>query len=208
MLITLEEEIENYDPDIVVAAFVRGDLYRSTLPFRDYKKPYFKLIDNKLVLQNTPIGSPKEVLEEISRKDFISHSRIQLFNVYQKVTSDTEPFDINTYCDKTCQKLNTAIIDRMAEISGNHGANFLLVYLPAEEEIQSSEGISFAEKFFNEYTSSRPNIKYLNMRQPILNEKFKKARFHYTSRENRVVALKVHEHIKMLHAWKQLQETK
>jgi hypothetical protein len=38
------------------------DILRTTLKFRDYAKPYFELSEGRLVLRNSPVPSPEQIL--------------------------------------------------------------------------------------------------------------------------------------------------
>ena len=68
MYLVLTETIEIYKPDLVILAFVKDDFARSMLSFREARKPYFEIKQDKLVLTNTPIKEPDEVYSELLRK--------------------------------------------------------------------------------------------------------------------------------------------
>jgi hypothetical protein len=52
----------HYDDDVVVLGFFQGDLERNVMSFRDYAKPYFEVVDDRLVVRNVPVPSPEELL--------------------------------------------------------------------------------------------------------------------------------------------------
>ena len=63
MLLYLKEEGIKYKPDIVMIGYLSCDECRNLLSFRDYEKPFFKIKNNKLILKNTPIPSPDQLLK-------------------------------------------------------------------------------------------------------------------------------------------------
>jgi hypothetical protein len=51
-----------YSADVVVLGFFEENFRRNVLSFRDYAKPYFELEDGQLVIRNSPVPSPEELL--------------------------------------------------------------------------------------------------------------------------------------------------
>ena len=54
-----------YHADFVVLGFFEEDLGRNTHSFRDYAKPYFELAGERLILRNTPVPPPEELLSHL-----------------------------------------------------------------------------------------------------------------------------------------------
>jgi hypothetical protein len=203
MLITLEEEINHYHPDLVIAAFIDDDLNRSMLPFRDYKKPRFLLEQGQLQLTNTPVGDPGQTLQEISRAGYYSHGRIQSLNLFHYLTTNVTLMETEPDPDKTAQ-LNTAIFDRMQALAHEHHADFLLVYLPNDDELASSEFTSTGETFFEHYIAAHPGAN-LDPRNDLLKLPFAKSHGHYGANENMLVSEQVLAKIATLDSWKRKQ---
>lgn len=62
--IRIEKDSLKFKPDIVICSFMQGDMYRSKLDFKDYMKPKYNLINNKLVLDKEKILEPDNFFEE------------------------------------------------------------------------------------------------------------------------------------------------
>lgn len=200
MLITLEEEISRYHPDLVVAAYTDDNLNRSLLPFRDYKKPLFSLSDGKLSLTNVPIGTPAEVMTEIASRRYFSISKIQLINLLNYFVSELHPLGGSTECAGQCYRLNEAIFDRMRDVASSHGAEFMLIYLPHGKEIKSMDEPSYGQAFFETYRSNRPGY-YFNPRPQLVAADFPKAQEHYRRNENNLLAQLVFDEILKMESW-------
>ena len=148
MLIYLKEEGIKYQPDIVMLGYIDGDRVRNTLKFRDYLKPKFELVGNKLKLTNTPIPSPDVVFRrEIFRPRFFDLLAI----LFEKYTRRTATADTQTAITK-------AILDEMIKTIDGIGALPIFVYLPSNyDEIKrlTDKGQSPEEKFFFEYCGEK-----------------------------------------------------
>jgi hypothetical protein len=201
MLITLQEEISNYRPRLVVCAFIDNDLRRSMLPFRDYKKPMFVLRHGALVLTNTPIADVDAVVDEIARqrRRFYSYSPVQTINLINGVRSDIEPMGLDE-CPRACRDLNAALIDRMIAVAAAHGAECLLLYLPWGDEITSSDAPAYGEAFLRDYVGRR-RVASLDPRRELLNATFRKATGHYRRKEAALLSEMVARKIETLGSW-------
>jgi len=205
MLITLQEEISAYKPDLVIAAFIGNDLYRATLPFRDYKKPRFLLSrSGELYLTNTPVGNIPEVINEIVDKGSFSYSPIQTINLFNILTHQLTPVQ-QPACNCACGQLNTAIFLKMQQLTSVHNAEFLMIYLPRGIEIHKSEGTSDGEIFFEHYRTEHPG-NYLNPRRQFLDATFEKVRGHYHKNETTLLSQLVMQKIASLKSWQCKQD--
>jgi hypothetical protein len=201
MLITLEEEIPNYRPKLVVCAFASDDLRRSTMTFRDYKKPMFMLRNRELVLTNTPIGDVDSVVDEIAsrRSRFYSYSPLQIVNLVNGLLSDIPPIALDE-CSTACRDLNAALLDRMSAVATTHGADFLLVYIPWGEQIKNRDAHSYGEDFFQYYVGGR-RVQSLDPRPELLKATFEKAAGHYMRNEAALLSETVMQKIETLDSW-------
>ena len=197
MLLTMEEEIARYKPDLVLAAFIDDDLNRALLSFRDYAKPRYRLDQGQLKLTNTPIPSVPETLKTLEKRRDLKPSRLQTANVIRFLqrksrpvagVSDVDRTDIRNACPSEGLALNEAIIDRMRVLADQHESTFLLVYLPNQEEIYDPAFKSFGEVFFNQI-AQKGNHPSLNLRKPLLDADIPfTPHTHYGRPENTVVA--------------------
>ncbi len=201
MLITLEEEVKKYHPDLIVAAFIDDNLYRSTLPFRDYKKPLFALNSGKLELANVPIGDPYSVLQEISHRRYWSYGNIQTLNLIGFFVNDLTMLEGSPECNRQCKRINTAIFDKMSEISIDNGAEFMVVYLPRGKEIISNDVTSYGENFFYEYSLDKQDY-FFNPRAMFVEAEFNKSPEHYHINENKLLSGLVREKIEKTKSWR------
>jgi hypothetical protein len=62
MLLYYESEGYKYQADLVLLGFLRIDMSRNMMSFRDFAKPFFQLQQDQLVLSNVPVASPAEIL--------------------------------------------------------------------------------------------------------------------------------------------------
>jgi len=199
MLITLQEEITNYHPDLVIAAFIDDDLKRAMIPFRDYKKPQFILSSNQLQLTNTPVGNTQQVLDEISKTRYFSYGKIQTLNLFHHLTTDLTDMETEPDPEETA-RLNTAIFEKMQSVATENKADFMLVYLPNGDELSSRTFQSSGEDFFNAYVAKHSGAT-LDPRQDFLSAPFKKSTGHYQSSENTLLSDMVMEKISGLASW-------
>ncbi len=79
MSLMLEMQIEEFAPDLVVAAFISDDLHRTTLCFRDYWKPMYVIQNNDLVLRQS---GEKTIECKVVSRVFLPGLKV----VYQLVT--------------------------------------------------------------------------------------------------------------------------
>jgi hypothetical protein len=201
MLVTLEEEIPRYRPQLVICAFVTDDLQRSTLAFRDYKKPRFILGNAGLTLTNIPIGGIDTVVDEIAarRQRFYSYSPLQTVNLVSGLLSDLVP-TATSRCGRECLDLNRALLDRMSGIATSHGADFLLLYLPWGDEIRDPHVHAYGETFFADYVGRR-RVRGLDPRPELLHASFAKAEGHYRRDENLLLSARIRQKIETFDSW-------
>jgi len=198
MYLTLREVIGKYRPQLVIAAYISDDLARSLLAFRDFKKPRFVLRDNALALTNTPIGSPSEVLQEIAPR--AERSRLQFVNAARHAVWHFRGSESS--CGATnCFPLNERIVSAMRDVSAEHGAEFLLVYLPVGQEMTDAAFQRVGETFFNWYSARHAGEAFFEARAEFLALDFDKAGGHYTELENQRLAAMIDRKIRGLRSW-------
>jgi hypothetical protein len=131
MDVTLQETIGVYRPDLVIVAFISDDLRRTFLSFRDYKKPRFVLHGDGVLLANVPVGLPDDVAREIKiRRHWLDHSyTFGLLRGFTRLAMGYTVPPATGPLPPGAKELDTRLFDQMREVSRQHGAEFLLVYL-------------------------------------------------------------------------------
>lgn len=202
MYVTLQEALSKYQPRLVIAAFTSDDLARSLLDFRDFKKPRFVIRNDELVLTNTPSGTPAEVVDEIRRNGTGELSSSQIVNavrafVWRRFTGS------ESACDPKgeCTRLNARLFDAMHEISRQHHADFLIVYLPFGRELVDARFRRDGETFFDGYRA-RHDPFFFNPRPELLAASYPKAPGHYSEDETSRLAPLIYREIRKLSSWK------
>lgn len=205
MLITLEEELPEYAPDLVIASFISDDLVRSTLSFRDYQKPRFTLDQNdELQLENIPVPDPDTVASRLEKAGVtdVSPSRLMnlLHNIFVNQKHDFNPMWLSD-CDQACIALNTRIIERMNILSEKYGAEFMLVYLPCCAEMVSPDFKYDGHAFFHQFMKQH-NHAFLDLYPVLTSAELEKHNGHYQLPEARIVSEAVYQKITSLDSWK------
>jgi len=87
MLILLKEKAKIYKPDIIILGYVYKNNFRNLMDFKDYAKPYYILRNDELILQNSPVDTP----EEIINSEIFKYKLIDLLAIiYTKIRYDFE----------------------------------------------------------------------------------------------------------------------
>ncbi len=208
MYITLRETIMFYKPNLVIVAFVREDIWRTMLDFRDFKKPKFEIEGDRLVLTNTPIGSLEEVyretFHEMCQKDFdLKYIRIDnVFNNLYHTTRKTFASNL-TYENRLFKKL----LENMYETARRAGAEFLVIYLATGSEMWDQKYHSPEEEAFLSFVK-KSGVKYINTRQEFLQTHGYYSGGHYRAAEARLVSNLVYGKIQGLASWRQFIRTR
>ena len=119
-----------YHPDIVIYAFIGDDINRIVLDFRDYMKPRYILVNNKLKLVNTPITKPEDLLSQSHYSSLIP-SALQL--MYDRVV-------YRSYKYSNLEPLTVAILKQVVSDTENHGSIPIILFLPTGQEMTEPLG--------------------------------------------------------------------
>lgn len=133
----LQELGFGFASDIVLLGLYEEDVRRNTLSFRDFAKPYFEVVDGRLVLRNVPISPPEEVL---ARPFVWPPCRSYLWCTAQWI-AETLAFDLPVPRDMewtTAGQVTLAILDQMREAVSARGMVFVLMTIPAERDLRPS----------------------------------------------------------------------
>ncbi len=146
MLLLLREKVLDHRPDVVVLGFLRDDMERNMLSFRDFAKPRFRLKDGRLRLTNVPVPTPDQVRAR-------ARWRSRLFDLLLILRDNY--FWKSGYNDRRMEQLTAAILDAIVGESIAGGAVVILAYLPHSEELVDRERQTDGYRFFKDYCARR-----------------------------------------------------
>jgi hypothetical protein len=191
MLLYLREEGVRYRPDVVLLGFIREDMDRNLLRFRDFAKPYFVLEDGRLVLRGTPVAAPEEVLRSELLRSRTSDVLTMLGQRLRRRSGAEQEAKL---------RLTRAILDAMRETIESAGARALYVYLPEGAEIGRADPARHADaRFFADYCRER-GVDCLDL-DPFFRERARrgeplKTEGHWGAREHDLAAGWIAAHLK------------
>ena len=204
MYIVLKESIKIYQPDLVILAFVKDDLSRSMISFREARKPYFEIKNDELVLQNTPIKTPDEVYEEIKEKrsNRPIYKKLKIYGLFTTLFNsstykigDENRYYIANLCNKHCLRLNEKIFFEASKLAKSNNSDFIILYIPdGKIERSNKEYKSYAVTLM-ENMKKKYNINYLNLRPYFLDEHGFVSAGHYKEKGLSLIANIVNQEI-------------
>ena len=147
MLILYRSVGRQFQPDVVVLAFVYPDIYRNLLEFRDYAKPRFVVEGGELRLINSPVPTPEETLaREPLRSKLVDALRLAR-SVIETSSGRLEP---------RARELTLRILDQWVDEVRADGAIPVILYLPTEREVLNRAAApSERERFLLEHCVAR-----------------------------------------------------
>lgn len=191
MLLYLEKEGMKYKPDIVVLGFVRDAILRNMINFRDYAKPKYVFVNNKLKLTNVPVPRPELIL----RRDFYSSRFFDLLWLsYRRYLRLGKPRR------KMGKPLTTAILDTILKLTKKNGAVMLFAYLPTGDEIDKFKRIGPMEKYLRHYCRKR-KAEYLSLRAGFVRGRRKDSNLsvrytgHWRAKEHMIAAKEIKRYL-------------
>jgi hypothetical protein len=127
-----------YSPDIVVLAFYTGGEERATRRFAYYAKPYFDLVDGRLVLQGVPVVPPELLYGEYQHGE----RRVAPFPysyLYGAVATSIARLREQPIVDASSEQwqLIAAIFARFRDDAVARGARPMLLVIPTNEDVES-----------------------------------------------------------------------
>jgi len=138
MLILLKEEGIKYRPDIVLLGFVRVDMSRNLLTFRDFAKPRFVLKAGELRLTGVPVPRPEDIL----RRDWIRPRMVDLFAIVNERVRT-----LLGLRDKEMEVVTTAILTDMIGVITSIHAVPIIAYMPVGSEIAEPDAVTQYERY-------------------------------------------------------------
>lgn len=147
MLLLLREEGRRYEPDVVLLGFLPLDMARNVVGFRDFAKPRFRIADDRLVLEGTPVPPPEEVL----RWDWLRPRILDAFSLL-RVGWATRSGSRQAEEQVITWRILDAIVDEAKAI----GATPVIAYLPYGPELhQPAEVRTPGEELLFAYCEER-----------------------------------------------------
>jgi hypothetical protein len=148
MLLYLEEVGTDYHPDVVLLGFVAADMERNLRSFRDFAKPRFELAGAQLILRDTPVPRPEEVL---ARERY----RSRFVDLLLLLSDEARSPAAASEAEKR-DRLTAAILDEFRRTVAQVGATPIFVYMPLQEELETKRGLTTTgEGFFLQYCRDR-----------------------------------------------------
>lgn len=130
MLLYLQEVLAKHKPKFVTLGFMRWDVQRNVMTFRDYAKPRFVLTSGaepSIELTHVPIPSPEEMQRYMlgSRFGFLLSLLPERFD---RIWNGASKHEEEAH-------LTVRILSEFAQVARKHGATPLFVYLPDRIEL-------------------------------------------------------------------------
>jgi hypothetical protein len=200
MYITLVEEIDKYRPDLVIAAYIHDDLYRTLLSFRDYLKPRFYPDGDDLVLTNVPIGDPVEVYRRLT-----TERTWELRSLKALATLISGSRGLN---GAPARKIGFRLVRKMRETAEAKGAEFVLLNLACQGSLTDLQTPDFGEAFLRDCRDRLPGLKTIETRRVFWAKRTGTpwGEGHYTRRESAVVGELVSQQIRTLSSWRRFDD--
>jgi len=155
MLILFDEEGVKYQPDIVILGFLRLDMVRNLLEFRDFAKPRFVLERGVLKLRGTPVPSPEEVLES-------DWTRPRLLHLYSLIRYGIQKsLGIQ---QREMEEITAAILTELIRSVARIHATPILAYFPRWREIAGNPVVTPGEKYMFSICQSNEQAKCFSAR--------------------------------------------
>jgi hypothetical protein len=179
MLICLREEVVRYRPDVVMLAFPYLDVARVRLALRDAPKPCFRLKNEQLVLRNSPVPRPEQVVAQ----EFYRLKMLDLVSLIGgRVRGESQR-------DSEARQITTGLLQAIAAEVREAGATPLFVYLPVREELHDRRPeLSERERYLAQFCQAR-QIECLQLRPAFAGDGRKwKTEGHWSAVEHEVAA--------------------
>ena len=144
----------DYHPDLVIVAFCWENADRNLLSFRDYAKPVFDIEGEALSLRNVPVPTLREVEDR-------SPAKPRCFLWGLAANSITFAVEHTRFAKKWV--LMRMLLDAILEVTTEHGARLLVVYIP-----ESLEGQPESAEVVLSIWSTEREAPFLNLREVFL----------------------------------------
>ncbi len=190
MLLLYRELGRRYKPDYVFLGYLTIDRCRNIVTFRDYAKPKFEVVENDLLLKNSPVASPEALLSQSwSRSRLVDFVSVLRWNYLIRSGR------VNALEEET----TTPILRELGKEIRASGARPVFFFLPGHWHPSSDQEIS-EETYLRELCESLPEpIDYFSARPLEETEAVRKAKAatksHWDPLGNRIVAENIERHL-------------
>ncbi|MGI9227854.1 MAG: hypothetical protein ACR2PU_03590, partial [Gammaproteobacteria bacterium] len=159
MLLYYQNNAVHFNVDIVVLAFAFHHIPRNIRSFTFYAKPYYKLINGKLVLNGVPIPSAYILFDENHpgyKKNYFNRSVFlrTLLNIYKKYKFHKQ-FSENSHT----WEITETIIKKFANVVRKNNTKFILVNIETEYEYLEPVLKNVASTLDIEYLNLGPKLR-------------------------------------------------
>jgi hypothetical protein len=159
MLILLKEIGLGYQPDVVLLGFVRHDMERNILGFRDYAKPRYRESAGTLLPPRDTLPSPDVLL---ARRRF----RPRLFDLCELLADKIRAQW--SHRDAEMAALTVLLLQEIERVSRGSGAEPIFAYLPAGRDlVQPGPELEAGEAFLDE-ACRKIRVRCFSTRLPLL----------------------------------------
>jgi hypothetical protein len=151
-----------YSADVVVLGFFEENIRRNVLSFRDYAKPYFELENAKLVIRNSPVPSPEELLSrEVKWPSCTLRILCVLEHAFTELILQTPhlpPLELTRAAQVTL-----ALLDTMRTASINRGMLFIVMNIPRRLYSEPTKVETLIRRW-----AERSGTPFINLREKFL----------------------------------------
>jgi hypothetical protein len=154
MLILLREKLD-LAPDVVVLGFLQMDMNRNRLGFRDFAKPRFEIVDDRIEVRGYPLPTPVEVLGRLRFRPYLVDLESSIrYRLRDRLGTE----------QREVERVTLRILAEIAHVSSTIGATFVLAYLPDGREIAADPAATSGERFFSRACAAIVSARCVNTR--------------------------------------------
>lgn len=181
MTLRLSVDGYSYHPDIVLYTFIKDDMDRSLLWFRDYLKPQYVLEHGALSLTRVPVRNSGRLASDLQKIPAVV-SLVRLL---------WDRFAYRGDHNGSMEPLITAIWNKTVEDIRSNGAIPVFLYLPdGTDNVDPATGLNYPEKRLFSFCSTAKIVCF--SARPYLEQSLKHVTYnpsgHYDADTNRIIA--------------------
>lgn len=181
-LLLFERDGLKFRPDIVVLAFSAGDPSDNMNSINTGSaKPYFKLVNDHLVLKNTPVPRGSIYRKSESRESAIKNALYSYSNLYRLIFNRLVA--TNIFAPKSVQEMSReeglsttmAIISSLDDVCRSNGCRLVVLLISHEELVAAQSRIGMEVGYYPIIKNSLDSIgiPYIDPTQELVNQYFR-----------------------------------
>lgn len=141
-LLRLQRDGLPYRPDVIVFGYYEDDISRNRMRFRDYLKPHFSIVNDRLELDNDPIPSPEDYKARLHVRS------LGYLNIFMTRLRERRLEADNVERSKR-------LLAEIAAQARRAAATLVTVYLPTPDQVRDNET---AHPGLFSYTCALPDV--------------------------------------------------